>query len=230
MTENIQVNVHHVTRVEGHGNIVVDVRDGTLYIHTNDDHVNCRLATASLDNPGEWTTLIAGSDEFYLDGFELFKDFYVTEGRLRGLDQIQLRSYADPNLVKPIAFTEASFSTGLSNNPEYDQDKLRLTYESMVTPDSVYYYHVGSGELELLKQHSVDLIISDQVMPGMNGFQATRELSRDPRTARIPVLMVTTKGDETDRIWGMRQGAADYLVKPITEAQLVERVKAVLEG
>ncbi len=133
----------------------VDVRDGTLYIHTNDDHVNFRLATASLDNPGEWTTLIAGSDEFYLDGFELFKDFYVTEGRLRGLDQIQLRSYADPNLVKPVAFTEASFSTGLSNNPEYDTQKLRLTYESMVTPDSVYDYHVGSGELELLKQQEI---------------------------------------------------------------------------
>ncbi|WP_345724188.1 S9 family peptidase [Qipengyuania vesicularis] len=133
----------------------VDVRDGTIYVHTNDDHVNFRLATASLDNPGEWTTLIEGSDEFYLDGFELFKDFYVTEGRLRGLDQIQLRSYADPNLVKPIAFTEASFSTGLSNNPEYDQDKLRLAYESMVTPDSVYDYHVATGELELLKQQEI---------------------------------------------------------------------------
>ncbi len=133
----------------------VDVRDGMLYVHTNDDHVNFRLATASLDNPGKWTTLIEGSDEFYLDGFELFKDFYVTEGRLRGLDQIQLRSYSDPNLVKPIAFTEASFSTGLANNPEYDTQKLRLAYESMVTPDSVYDYHVGSGELELLKQQEI---------------------------------------------------------------------------
>lgn len=133
----------------------VDVRDGTLYVHTNDDHVNFRLATASLDKPGEWTTLIAGSDEFYLDGFELFKDFYVTEGRLRGLDQIQLRSYDDPNLVKPIAFTEASFSTGLSNNPEYDQRKLRLAYESMVTPGSVYDYDVDSGELMLLKQQEI---------------------------------------------------------------------------
>ena len=133
----------------------VDVRDGTIYIHTNDDHVNFRLATASIESPGEWSTLIAGSDEFYLDGFELFKDFYVTEGRLRGLDQIQLRSYADPNLVKPVAFTEASFSTGLSNNPEYDQDRLRLSYASMVTPDSVFDYHVATGELELLKQQEI---------------------------------------------------------------------------
>ena len=133
----------------------VDVRDGTLWVHTNDDHVNFRLATASLETPGEWTTLIAGSDEFYLTDFDLFKDFYVTEGRLRGLDQIQLRSYADPNLVKPVAFAEASFSAGLDNNPEYDQDRLRISYESMVTPDSVYDYHVASGELELLKQQEI---------------------------------------------------------------------------
>lgn len=133
----------------------VDVRDGTLWVHTNDDHVNFRLATASLETPGEWTTLIAGSDEFYLTDFDLFKDFYVTEGRLRGLDQIQLRSYADPAVVKPVAFAEASFSAGLDNNPEYDQDKLRISYESMVTPDSVYDYHVASGELELLKQQEI---------------------------------------------------------------------------
>ncbi|WP_417322095.1 S9 family peptidase [Erythrobacter aureus] len=133
----------------------VDVRDGTLWVHTNDDHVNFRLATASLETPGEWTTLIAGSDEFYLTDFDLFKDFYVTEGRLRGLDQIQLRSYADPALVKPVAFAEASFSAGLDNNPEYDQDRLRISYESMVTPDSVYDYHVASGELELLKQQEI---------------------------------------------------------------------------
>ncbi|MCA0978596.1 S9 family peptidase [Qipengyuania flava] len=137
----------------------VDLRtedhEAVLYVHTNDDHVNFRLATASLDAPGDWTTLIAGSDEFYLDGFELFKDFYVTEGRLRGLDQIQLRSYTDPNLVKPIAFTEASFSTGLSNNPEYQTDRLRLAYESMVTPGSVYDYHVDTAELELLKQQEI---------------------------------------------------------------------------
>ncbi|QKG72662.1 S9 family peptidase [Erythrobacter mangrovi] len=133
----------------------VDLRDGVVWIHTNDDHVNFRLATAPLTNPGEWTTLIEGSDEFYLDGFELYRDFYVTEGRLGGLDQIQLRSYDDPSLVKPIAFAEPSYTTGLTNNPEYHQDKLRLSYQSMVTPDSVYDYHVASGELELLKQQEI---------------------------------------------------------------------------
>ncbi|QYJ07504.1 S9 family peptidase [Qipengyuania flava] len=133
----------------------VDVRDGVLYVHTNDDHVNFRLATASLEAPGEWTTLIEGSDEFYLDGFELFKDFYVTQGRLRGLDQVQLRSYEDASDMTPIAFSEASYTAGLSNNPEYDMQKLRLSYESMVTPDSVFDYHVATGELELLKQQEI---------------------------------------------------------------------------
>ena len=133
----------------------VDVRDGTIYVHTNDDHVNFRLATAPLSDPGNWTTLIAGSDEFYLTDIDLYKGFYVTEGRLNGLDQVQLRSYDDPAKITPVAFLEASYSTGLSNNPEYDVDTLRLTYESMVTPDSVYDYHVGSGELELLKQQEI---------------------------------------------------------------------------
>jgi len=131
------------------------VRDDVLYVHTNDDHVNFRLARANLDNPGEWETLIAGSDEFYLTGFDLFKDFFVTEGRLDGLDQIQLRSYADPAKVTPIAFPEASYVAGLSNNPEYDVSKLRLGYESMVTPDSVYDYHLAGATLELLKQQEI---------------------------------------------------------------------------
>ena len=133
----------------------VDLRDGTIWVHTNDDHINFRLATASLDAPGEWETVIAGSDDFYLTGFELFKNFFVTEGRLDGLDQIQLRDYAAPGEVKPIAFPEASYVAGMGNNPEYDMAKLRLSYESMVTPGSVYDYDVQTGALELLKQQEI---------------------------------------------------------------------------
>ena len=73
-----------------------------------------------------------------------------------------------------------------------------------------------------------DLVLSDIVMPGMNGFQATRRISRDDATKGIPVIFVTTKNQETDRIWGMRQGAVDYLVKPVTPAQLVEKAQAAL--
>jgi twitching motility two-component system response regulator PilH len=65
-------------------------------------------------------------------------------------------------------------------------------------------------------------------MPGINGYQATRTLANDPATRAIPIIMVTTKGQETDRIWGMRQGAVDYLVKPVAPAKLVEKAQAAL--
>ena len=138
----------------------VDVRaeptdSDVIYIWTNDEHINFRLARASIKTPSEWETVIAGSNEFYLTGFDLFKDFFVIEGRLNGLDQVQVRSYDAPTDARPIAFPEASYNAGLSNNPEYDMQKLRLTYESMVTPDSVYDYDVASGALELLKQQEI---------------------------------------------------------------------------
>lgn len=75
-----------------------------------------------------------------------------------------------------------------------------------------------------------DCILMDVVMPGMNGFQATRKLTKDPATASIPVIMVTTKDQETDKIWGMRQGAVDYIVKPVTAKQLVAKINAVMAG
>ncbi|MEP3051880.1 MAG: S9 family peptidase [Erythrobacter sp.] len=126
-----------------------------LYIWTNDNHINFRLAKARLETPGAWETVIAGSNEFYLTDFDLFSDFFVTEGRLNGLDQVQLRKYDTPAEVRPIAFPEASYNAGLANNPEYDVSKLRLSYESMVTPDSVYDYDIASAELELLKQQEI---------------------------------------------------------------------------
>jgi twitching motility two-component system response regulator PilH len=65
-------------------------------------------------------------------------------------------------------------------------------------------------------------------MPGVNGYQATRELAKDPETRQIPIIMVTTKGQETDRVWGLRQGAVDYLVKPVSAQALVEKATAAL--
>src|SRR5690606_27877905 len=75
-----------------------------------------------------------------------------------------------------------------------------------------------------------DLVLMDVVLPGMNGFQATRALSRDAATSAIPVLIVSTKGMETDKAWGMRQGARGYVVKPPVEADLIERINALLGG
>ncbi|OZA94023.1 S9 family peptidase [Altererythrobacter sp. H2] len=167
----------------------VDVRTengkATLFVHTNDAHVNFRLATASLDKPGEWTTLIEGSDEFYLTGFDLYKDFYVTEGRLNGLDQIQLRDYRKAADVTPIPFPEASYDAGLGNNPEYDVSKLRLVYESMVTPDSVYDYDVRTGKLDLLKQQE----IPSGYDPSLYKTERLMVTARDGTQVPVSVLM-----------------------------------------
>ena len=76
------------------------------------------------------------------------------------------------------------------------------------------------------KQEKPDLILMDIVMPGMNGFEATRAITRDPETAAIPIIIVSSKGLETDKAWGMRQGAKDYIVKPIDEKALMEKLKA----
>ena len=73
-----------------------------------------------------------------------------------------------------------------------------------------------------------DCILMDVVMPGMNGFQATRRLTKDPITASIPVIMITTKDQETDKIWGMRQGAVEYIVKPVAEKELVAMINTVM--
>jgi oligopeptidase B len=78
-----------------------DERDGVLYIHANDTHENFRIATAPLDNPGEWTTLLEGTDDLYVTGFELYRDFFVVESRVRGLDTIELRYYDDPTASNP---------------------------------------------------------------------------------------------------------------------------------
>lgn len=84
----------------------------------------------------------------------------------------------------------------------------------------------GSEAVESAKTQKPDLILMDVVMPGMNGFEATRLLSRDPDTSNIPVLMITSKDQETDRIWAMRQGASDYIVKPVDETILINKIKA----
>ena len=88
----------------------------------------------------------------------------------------------------------------------------------------------GSGEegIQVARDEIPDLILMDVVMPGMNGFQATRKLTRDLMTKDIPVIIVTTKNQDTDREWGLRQGASDYLVKPIRADDLLAKVQAVL--
>ena len=88
----------------------------------------------------------------------------------------------------------------------------------------------GQEGLDVAKRTHPDLIIMDVVMPVLNGFQATRKLRNDETTADIPVIMVTTKGQETDINWGKRQGANEYLVKPVMPAELLTKIKALLDG
>lgn len=85
---------------------------------------------------------------------------------------------------------------------------------------------VDSAEvgLAVARKDRPDLVLMDVIMPGMNGFQATRSLTKDPETSAIPVVIVTTKSMQTDRMWGMRQGARDVLVKPVSEQDLVANV------
>ena len=165
----------------------VDERGGTLFIHANDTHENFRLATAPLASPGEWATLIEGSDAFYLTGFELFQDFYVVEGRRGGLDQIELRWYDDPARIEPISFPEASYDAGLGDNPEWHVDRLRLSYESMVSPATAFDYHIADKRLEVLKVQEIP-----------SGYDASRYTTQRLEIAArdgtlIPVSLVMRK-------------------------------------
>ena len=86
----------------------------------------------------------------------------------------------------------------------------------------------GNAGVEAAKREIPDLILMDVVMPNLNGFQATRMLSREATTSHIPVILVTTKGQETDKAWGMRQGAKAYVTKPINEKKLAQAIKSLL--
>lgn len=83
----------------------------------------------------------------------------------------------------------------------------------------------GVQAIALARQYHPELILMDVVMPGLDGFQATRAITRDATTGDIPVVMVTSKNQPTDRVWGMRQGARAYLNKPFTDAELAEVIQ-----
>ncbi len=133
----------------------VDEHDGTLFIHTNDIDPQFRLVTAPVESPGEWTERIGPSKHFYMTGVDCFADFFIVEGREQGSDQIELHRY-DPAIAPVrLVFPEASYVAGLGDNPEYKVDTLRLGYESMVTPGTVYDYDVATGALTTLKVQEI---------------------------------------------------------------------------
>lgn len=107
-------------------------------------------------------------------------------------------------------------------------DTAALTQMLQRNGHQVLFSTSAEDGIATCKRELPDLVLMDVVLPGMNGFQATRALSRDAVTSAIPVLMLSTKGMETDRAWGLRQGAKDYMVKPPVEADLVGRITELL--
>jgi twitching motility two-component system response regulator PilH len=110
-----------------------------------------------------------------------------------------------------------------------DSPTERHVLNDMLTKAGYEVVACDNGEDAILKAKSVrpDLILMDVVMPGLNGFQATRAISRDPDTRAIPIILCTSKSQETDKIWGMRQGARDYIVKPVNRDELLAKIGAV---
>ncbi|CTP86218.1 PilH family regulatory protein [Xanthomonas translucens pv. poae] len=99
----------------------------------------------------------------------------------------------------------------------------KLGHETLTATD-------GAAGVEAAKAALPDLVLMDVVMPNLNGFQATRTLRREPSTQHIPVILVTTKDQDTDRMWGMRQGARAYITKPFSEDELSEVIERVFSG
>ncbi|MBJ6980693.1 MULTISPECIES: twitching motility response regulator PilH [unclassified Luteimonas] len=97
----------------------------------------------------------------------------------------------------------------------------KLGHEALTAED-------GAAGFEAAKRELPDLVLMDVVMPNLNGFQATRSITREPTTRHIPVILVTTKDQETDKVWGMRQGARAYLTKPFSESELAEAITSVI--
>lgn len=188
----------------------VEEHDGTLFIHTNDTSPQFRLVTASLKSPGEWTERIAPSPSFYMMAVTTFADFFVVEGRDNGLDQIEIHPYSG-GAAKRIKFPEASYSAGLDDNPEYQVKALRLTYESMVTPDTVLDYDISTGAMTTLKVQEIP-----------SGYDASQYETERLEIAvrdgvKVPVSLVYRKGFKKDGngpLYLYAYGAYGYATPP----------------
>jgi oligopeptidase B len=187
----------------------VDAAHGKLWILTNDDHVNFRVAEADPAQPGEWKTVIPGSDRVYLRGISSYRDHLAISERVEGLDQLRLRTYSGEE--KRIPFKEASYTAGFSGNPEFAPEAYRVSYSSMVTPATVYDYHPAGDRLEQLKVQEIP-----------SGYDPTRYTTerlmlptRDGK--KVPVSVVYPKGfkkDGTGKLFLYAYGAYGYAVPP----------------
>ncbi len=187
----------------------VDEREGTLYILTNDTHVNFRIATASVENPSDWRELIAGSDRHYLRDLTAFRDSLVIEERIDGLDQIRVRDYAGGEHY--VQFPESTYVAGVATNAEYELTKLRLSYESMITPRTVFDYDLRARSLETLKVQ--------QIPSGYDPSQydSVRLIATARDGAKVPVSVVFKRDfprDGSGPLYLYSYGAYGHAVPP----------------
>ncbi|HEX7694161.1 MAG TPA: S9 family peptidase [Sphingomonas sp.] len=189
----------------------VETHGQTLYIHTNDTDPMWRLCTAPIADPGNWSELIPPSAHFYMTGIECYRDYFVVEGREDGLDQIWIHRYDSTIAPQRIVFPEASYTAGLGDNPEYDMPVIRLGYESMVTPGTVYDYDVATGEMTTLKVQEIP-----------SGYDAEKYATERLKiTARdgtkVPVSIVYPKDfpkDGSRPLFLYAYGAYGYAIPP----------------
>jgi twitching motility two-component system response regulator PilH len=134
----------------------------------------------------------------------------------RGSAAVEVRNRAGAMAIKRILIVD-------------DSPTERHVLNDMLSKAGYEVVASDNGEDAILKARQVhpDLILMDVVMPGLNGFQATRAISRDAETRTIPIILCTSKSQETDKIWGMRQGARDYVVKPINKDELLAKIVAL---
>jgi oligopeptidase B len=187
-----------------------DAAHGKLWLLTNDNHVNFRIATADPDRPDEWSELVAGSDRTYLRGLTSHRDHLLIQARVDGLDQLLLRDYAS-GAEERVPFAEASYSASFTGNPDYAPDSYRLAYSSMVTPATVYDYHPTEKRLEVRKVQEIP-----------SGYDADRYVTeRVTVTARdgakVPVSVLRRKDfpkDGSGKLFVYGYGAYGYAVPP----------------
>ena len=111
-----------------------------------------------------------------------------------------------------------------------DSPSEMAKFRDMLSKNNFQVLEASNGEkgCQMAVDHLPDVILMDVVMPEMNGFQATRKITRGKTTAHIPIIMISTKNQETDRVWGKRQGAKEYITKPIDESGLVQIIRKVM--
>ncbi|MBP8046047.1 MAG: response regulator [Psychrobacter sp.] len=111
-----------------------------------------------------------------------------------------------------------------------DSPSEMAKFRDMLSKNNFQVLEASNGEqgYQMAVDHLPDVILMDVVMPEMNGFQATRKITRGKTTAHIPIIMISTKNQETDRVWGKRQGAKEYITKPIDESSLVQIIRKVM--